>query len=110
MSLFPFTRDGRATLVYLVFAGAGPALTSIVIYALTIIETFPGASAEERLDKYATLAILIASGMLVIVSALAVFVSIRAMKVKAGKDGFDAEISGDDEAIHDGDSITVTKE
>ena len=95
MSLFPFTREGRQTLVYLVFAGCGPALTGVVIWALTVMRDFAGAGAEQRLDKFATLAMLVGAALLIVTVALACFVSIRAIKI--GKDGLEANGEGNGE-------------
>ena len=88
MSLFPFTREGRQTLVYLTLAGCGPALTFVIVWALGVIRDFNGADAAQRLDKFATLATIIASALVIIVIALSCFVSIRAIKI--GKDGIEA--------------------
>jgi len=88
MSLFPFTREGRQTLVYITLAGCGPALTLVLIWAMSVVRDFGGADATERLDKFATLATIIASALVIIVIALSCFVSIRAIKI--GKDGIEA--------------------
>ncbi len=79
----PFTHEGRQTLVYLIFAGAGPALTVLTIWAM-----------YEALQRgwqsiFGNLSYVVASCLLIIVTGLAMFVSIRA--VKLGKDGFSAE-------------------
>jgi hypothetical protein len=92
--LFPFTREGRQTLIYLTLAGCGPALTGVVIWAMHVIETFPDADAAQRLDKFADLAFIIGAGLLIITVALACFVSIRAIKI--GRDGLEA--TGGEEA------------
>lgn len=89
MKWLPFTRAGRQSLVYILFAGCGPILTVIVIWAMQVIRTFPDTAAQERLDKFSTLAILVCAGLLVMVTAYACFVSIRAVKI--GKDGLEAE-------------------
>lgn len=91
-SILPFTRDGRQTLIYLVLAGCGPALTFVVFWSMRVIQAFPGASAEQRLEKYANLAMLVGSALIIIVIALSCFVSIRAIKV--GKDGIEAQGDG----------------
>jgi len=96
----PLTLGGRQTLVYLVFAGCGPSLTAIVVWAMVTVRDFAGATALDRLDKFATLAILIAAALMVIVVALACFVSIRAIKL--GKSGLEAESNGG------GDAVTTT--
>ena len=59
ISWFPFTRDGRQTLVYLVLAGCGPALTAGIMWALTAIRDFKDATAEAKLDKFADLAMML---------------------------------------------------
>jgi hypothetical protein len=90
----PLSTAGRQTLVYLVFAGAGPALTGLIVWAMYAIRAWQGASAISRLDRFAALANLVAAGMLVIVVALACFVSIRAIKI--GAHGLEATGSGGD--------------
>lgn len=82
-NLFPFTHEGRQTLVYLVFAGCGPALTCLTIWAMV-------RAIDLGLFKtFSNLAYLIGACLLLIVTGLSMFVSIRA--VKLGKDGFSAE-------------------
>lgn len=86
--LFPFTREGRQTLIYLVLAGCGPALTGVIVWAMQVIRGWQSVDAASRLDRFADLAMVMASALVIIVIALACFVSIRAIKV--GKDGFEA--------------------
>lgn len=93
MSLFPWTREGRQTLIYIMAALSGPALTLVLIAAGYLIATFPGASADHRLDKFATLAMLVAAALLIVVIRDACFVSIRAIKI--GRDGIEASGEGD---------------
>lgn len=81
-SIFPFTHDGRQTLIYLVFAGAGPALTLAMLAIMSVLAN------AGRWTAYERMAILIGLCLLIIVTGLAMFVSIRA--VKLGKDGFEA--------------------
>lgn len=88
--VFPFTRPGRQTLVYLVFAGAGPALTAVVIWAM--IEALERAALW---PTFSQLALIVAAGLFVIVLGLAMFVSIRAIKI--GKDGIEADGEGGEE-------------
>lgn len=84
---FPFTQDGRQTLVYLALAGCGPALLGAMLAtgytALDVIQNWPDAGADKRLDAYALLAGQIIAflgwGLTTIVLALACFVSIRAI-------------------------------
>lgn len=88
LTWLPYTREGRQTLIYLALAGCGPALTVVMIWAMQVIRDWNEASAAARLDKFATLAYLIGASLLIIVTALACFVSIRAVKIS--KDGFEA--------------------
>lgn len=85
---FPYTREGRQTIIYIALAGCGPALTLVMLWAMDTIRHWDQADAAQRLDKFATLAILIGVALLIIVTALACFVSIRAVKIS--KDGFEA--------------------
>jgi succinate dehydrogenase hydrophobic anchor subunit len=94
MSPFPFTREGRQTLVYLVMAGCGPALTAVVIWAMYVIRWWPDATADARLDKFAQLALCVAAALIIIVIALSCFVSIRAIKGGVGKDGINFDVNG----------------
>lgn len=80
---FPFTQEGRQTLVYLVFAWSGPVLTVSTAWAMY-------QALKRGLDTvFANLAYMVAACLLIIVTGLAMFVSIRA--VRLGKDGFSAE-------------------
>jgi zinc transporter ZupT len=89
MKLFPFTQEGRQTLVYLVFAGSGPVLTAFTAWAMY------EALRQGWEATFANLAYTVAACLLIIVTGLAMFVSIRA--VRLGKDGFSAE--GGDKAV-----------
>lgn len=82
-ALFPFQHEGRQTLIYLVFAGAGPALTLIALHVLEQTE------AARQWDIYAAMARILGWSLLIIVCGLGMFVSIRAIKL--GKDGFEAD-------------------
>lgn len=99
LNWLPYTHEGRQTLVYLVFAGAGPALTGVVIWAMLKALDF------KLYATFSNLALIVAASMLLIVTGLSMFVSIRA--VKLGKDGFSAEGGGD--TLHDGDTVEVNK-
>ena len=77
----PFTHDGRQTLIYLIFAGAGPALTLV---GLHILEQTEGAG---QWGIYATQARIFGWSLFVIVAGLGMFVSIRSFKI--GKEGLD---------------------
>lgn len=88
-SLFPFSRDGRQTLIYLVFAGAGPALTALVIWAMD------RALLHKMFGLFRDLSWFVATSMMIVVIGLSMFVSIRAIKV--GKDGLEASGQPDQE-------------
>ncbi len=82
-SWFPYRHEGRQTLVYLVFAGSGPALCGITIWAMV-------RALDAGLPKtFSQLSLMVAACLLIITTGLAMFVSLRA--VKLGKDGFSAE-------------------
>lgn len=85
----PFTHQGRQTLIYITLALCGPALTFCIMWALSVVEQFPGTSGEARLAAYVELAKPMTWALLIIVVALACFVSIRAIRI--GKDGLSAE-------------------
>jgi ABC-type multidrug transport system fused ATPase/permease subunit len=87
--LFPFSHEGRQTLIYLVLAGAGPALTMAVMWAMR------RALEHGWQGVFNGLAEKVAWALLIIVSALACFVSIRAIRL--GKDGFGVEGRESDE-------------
>lgn len=88
-TLFPFTHEGRQTLIYLIFAGSGPILTLVGLRILNQTE------AASQWGIYASQARIFGWSLFVIVSGLGMFVSIRAFKI--GKDGF--EFSSKEEAI-----------
>ena len=106
LTWIPWLRDGRQTLIYVTLALCGPALTACIMWALNVVEHFPGADGEARLAAYVDLAKPLTWALMVIVLALACFVSIRAIKV--GRDGISAE-GREDDVVHDGDQVTVTK-
>lgn len=103
MSLFPFSREGRQTLIYIVLAGCGPALTGVLIWAMVVIREWEGINPDRRLDQFAKISFMLALGLLIIIIALACFVSIRAVKI--GRDGIEAESNGNG---GDAPSVTVT--
>ena len=82
MKLFPLTREGRQTTIYLVFAGSGPILTAIIVWAML------RALDVHLFGTFRDLALIVAASLFVIITGLAMFVSIRAIKV--GRDGFEA--------------------
>lgn len=88
--LFPLTREGRQSLVYCIFAGSGPALTAVVIWAM--IEALNHVALWPTFSK---LALIVAAALLVVVIGLSMFVSIRAIKI--GKDGIEASGEGNGE-------------
>lgn len=85
----PLSRAGRQTLVYLCLAGSGPVLTGIVIWSLVAIRDWAKVDPAVKLARFASLTNYVAVSLLIIVIALACFVSIRAVKI--GKDGIEAE-------------------
>jgi hypothetical protein len=88
-SWVPYSHQGRQTLVYLVFAGSGPALTAVVIWSML-------KALDADLSKtFSQLSLIVAACLLIITTGLAMFVSIRA--VRLGKDGFSAEGGGDNQ-------------
>jgi len=91
----PLSHAGRQTLVYLCFAGSGPVITAVIAYALYSIRYWQGVPPAALLDAFARLAAYVAVALLIIVIALACFVSIRAIKI--GKDGIEAESHDDDD-------------
>lgn len=107
---WPWSRGGRQTLLTLVFALCGPALTACLMWILDVVRTFPGASADKRLDAYAELAKPVGWSLLIITVALACYISIRSFK--AGPTGIEAESNdnGDDpEPLKTGDTVQLDK-
>jgi hypothetical protein len=92
VALFPFTKDGRATLIYLAFAGSVPALTAVITWSLYEIRWFD-APALARLDRFYEITMRLCYGMLLGMLAYAAFVSFRAFK--AGKDGIEMNSKDD---------------
>jgi len=84
--LFPFTREGRQTLVYLSLAGAGPATSGINLWAMSV------AADAGQWSSFHSLAMTNGMSNGIIVTALAMFVSIRAIKIS--KNGFEANGDG----------------
>lgn len=79
---FPFSFAGRQTLIYLIFAGAGPALTLLVWWAMR------QALAAKLVQEFSSLANTVALCLLIVVIGLAMYVSIRSLKI--GPDGIEA--------------------
>ena len=88
LSWLPFTRAGRQTLIYLAFAGSGPAVTFGIIWAMRVIRDWNEASAQARLDRFAELAMMLAYNSIIVSVTFACFISLRALKVS--KDGVEA--------------------
>lgn len=97
LTWLPFSHAGRQTLMYLVLALCGPALTACIMKALAVVERFPGTTGAQRLTAYVELAKPLTWALLIIVTALACFVSIRAVRI--GKDGFSAEARDEDNSV-----------
>ena len=91
--LFPFSHEGRQTLIYVCIAWAAPIMCGMLIWAQTRIEKFPGAAADQRLARFADISDRVSWGLLVILVAFACFVSIRAMKID--KNGLSVESRDD---------------
>ena len=81
--LFPFTHEGRQTLVYLMFAGAGPALTGLVVGIMYVCLEY------KLFETFKSMAWFMAVSALILNIAIGMFVSIRAVKIS--KDGISAE-------------------
>lgn len=82
-ALFPFTLEGRQTLIYLMFSLAGPAVSLMTLWAMN-------EALKHDLDSaFINLAYVVGWCLVIAVSGLAMFVSLRA--VKLGKDGFEAK-------------------
>jgi hypothetical protein len=88
-AMFPFTNEGRQTLIYLIFAGAGPALTLIGLRILDL------AKDNQQWYVFEDQAKTFGWSLFIIVAALGMFVSIRAFKI--GKDGL--EFSSKDQPV-----------
>ena len=83
---FPFTKDGRATLIYIAFAGSVPALTALIAWILYTIRWFD-APAIERLERFYQISMRVTIGFLLGMLVYGAFVSLRAFK--ASKDGLE---------------------
>lgn len=105
---FPYTHEGRQTLVYMALAWAAPIICGMLIWAMQTLRDWTDAPVLQRLERFADIADRLSWGLLVILVSYACFVSIRAVKI--GKDGFEASSFGDDDIVHSGDSVTVEKD
>ncbi len=110
ISWFPFSKDGRATLVYIFFAGSVPVIFGGIIWALSQIRWFD-APASDRLDKFYQITMWLAYGFLLGMVAYTAFVSIRALKVnwKEGTASVDSR-EDDNGTLRDGDQVTLDKQ
>lgn len=79
-ALFPFSYEGRQTLIYLMCAFSAPILTLLVVYILNVTE------AAGQWAIYAETARLVAYSLLIITCAFAMFVAFRSLQL-GGKDG-----------------------
>lgn len=79
-ALFPFTHEGRQTLIYLMCAFSAPVLTLVCIYILDRSE------ANAQWPIFAEVARLIAYSLLIVCCAYAMFVAFRSLSL-AGKEG-----------------------
>lgn len=85
-ALFPFSHDGRQTLIYLCFAGAGPILTLVGLHILERSEK------AQQWDIFGAQARVFGWSLFVIVAGLGMFVAIKGFKIS--KEG--AEFSAKD--------------
>ena len=86
-ALFPFTSDGRKSLIYLVFAGCGPAL------CLILFRVLDDTKAAGQWAYYAATAEKIGWALLIAVAALSTYVAWQSIKI--GKDGLAANARED---------------
>jgi hypothetical protein len=108
LTWLPFTKDGRATLIYIFFALSVPALCGMLVYVLYTIRWFD-APALDRLERFYQIGMRITLAMLLGMLAYAAFVSFRAFK--AGKDGVEMNSKDEDsDVVRSGDSVEVTKQ
>lgn len=90
--MFPFGHEGRQTLIYLVFAGAGPALTLIGISILNRTE-------GKHWSIFAEMSRTFGWSLFVIVSSLGLFVAIRSFKIGPTGAEFNAKDAPPDDAV-----------
>lgn len=95
ISWFPFTQEGRKTLIYVAIMWACPVLTGAIMYALNTIRWFD-APALNRLTAYADIADKLSWGLLIVLISFACYVSIRAFNIDL-KNGTVSTQSKDDE-------------
>lgn len=95
ISWLPWTREGRQTLIYISIALSSPVLCGLILFALHTIRNWDGPSPENRLDRFADIAMLLGWGLMIVLVSYACFISIRALKLNV-KDGT-AEVDGGNE-------------
>lgn len=83
---FPFTKDGRATLIYIGFFGSMPILSAIIVYVLYTIRWFD-APAIDRLERFYQIGMRVTLPFLLGTAIYGAFISFRAFH--AGKDGLE---------------------
>lgn len=86
---FPFSHDGRQTLIYLVFAGAGPVLAGLVWWAMGVV------AAAHQWSIFERLANTVALSLLMINLGLVVFVGVRAVRIGPEGISVDGDPGGD---------------
>lgn len=79
-ALFPFTYDGRQTLIYLMCAGSAPVLTLAVMHILEVL------AAAEQWNGYREISRIVGYALLISVCAFSMFVAFRSLSL-GGKDG-----------------------
>jgi hypothetical protein len=79
-ALFPFTHDGRQTLIYLMCACSAPVLTFVALRILDVTE------ANGQWTIFAATARMIGYSLLISVCSFAMFVAFRSLSL-GGKDG-----------------------
>lgn len=88
-ALFPFTHEGRQTLIYLMCAFSAPVLTAVTIYILDTTER------HAQWDTFAEVARIVAYSLLIITCAFGMFVAFRSLSL-GSKDGL-LNLSGKDD-------------
>lgn len=88
-ALFPFSQEGRQTLVYLMFALACPVLTLVGLHVLDRTEK------SEQWSIYAEMARTFGWSLFVMTASIGLFISIRQLKI--GPTG--AELNSKDDAV-----------
>lgn len=90
----PFSSDGRRTLVYLTFAGAGPSLTLMVWWLLNTIRTWTGVDPKDALASFSNLSFWVVGCLLTVCVTMACYIAVKEFKIGPG--GIDAQSQGGD--------------